>query len=882
MKPRRLGRCLFTLWLLAGALAAHGQSITSFSPTYGQPGRQVDIYISGFTAGVAQVQFGSVNADFQVINAGYVRATVPTNGLTGVIYLVGPPPTYRQASSSSFFYVAPRIDTFYKYGSGGVVAAVNDVIQVEGANFQTTSEYPYTGTVVLFGSTRAANVSVTASSQLQVTVPAGATTGPLGVGTFAGTNFTMTNLVIGNGLVISSFAPTSGTTNDVVILEGGNFTGVTNVTFNGTNAPNFFVTAPNQLHVAVPPGATTGPIGVRKAGLSSTSSVNFVVTGIAPIITGFTPAGGKAGDPVRIDGQYFTGATNVTFNGTNVISFTVTADSQINTTVPPGVTAGPIRVESPYGFGVSTSNFLLSPIITGFDPVSGQVGRLVNIFGENFAGVTNVQFGGTSAVFTAVAQNQLTAEVPPGASNGPITVISPAGTNTTSSNFTVFAAAPVITGFDPAGGLADTPVTISGANFVGVTSVAFNGVSDPTFGVTSDSQILAHVPAAATTGPISVSGPGGTATTTNDFYLPPRLTSLTPTNGIVGGSVILDGTSFTGVSAVEFTAGGSLYVSAGFTLSATQIVAAVPTNALTGPLRLTAPAGLIITTNSFSVLPKIYSVTPLAGPAGTLVTISGNGFNTVTNVRFGGYNAVFTNTNTTEIIATVPASGAMTGAVSVRTTDGADTGADTFVVTVAADVSVKLTNSPVIGLQNHPFTYTVAVSNAGPSLATSVLLTNNLPTNAAFLSATAAAGTVTQTNQVVTWRIPILTNLTGAVLSVAVMPTNTASLLFQANVTAAESEPLPSDNSATLSTLVVSDAQRTISVRRLTNSTDIELRWPASSATFTLQQADALWLSDVLWLDMGGVLRVTNTNGVFHVLTNDTAGEQQYFRLKYP
>jgi uncharacterized protein (TIGR03437 family) len=59
-------------------------------------------------------------------------------------------------------------------------------------------------------------------------------------------------------------------------------------------------------------------------------------------------------------------------------------------------------------------------------------------------------------------------------------------------------------------------VTISGKNLKGATSVTFNGVPAS---VQSDSNtsVKVMVPSGATTGPIAVTTPGGTATSTKAF-----------------------------------------------------------------------------------------------------------------------------------------------------------------------------------------------------------------------------------------------------------------------------------------------------------------------------------------------------------------------------
>ena len=83
---------------------------------------------------------------------------------------------------------------------------------------------------------------------------------------------------------------------------------------------------------------------------------------------------------------------------------------------------------------------------------------------------------------------------------------------------------PTITGFTPASGPVAASVTISGTNFTGATAVKFNGVSAASFSVTSSTAIQATVPAGATTGPLSVTTPGGTATSATNFAVTVVLT----------------------------------------------------------------------------------------------------------------------------------------------------------------------------------------------------------------------------------------------------------------------------------------------------------------------------------------------------------------------
>src|SRR5207245_137033 len=115
-----------------------------------------------------------------------------------------------------------------------------------------------------------------------------------------------------------------------------------------------------------------------------------------------------------------------------------------------------------------------------------------------------------------------------------------------------------------------TIVTITGTSFTGATAVAFNGAG-ASFTVSSDTAIQATVPAGATTGPLSVTTPGGTGTSSGAFTVstPPTIASFAPASGSVGTSVTISGTNLTGATAVAFNG-----VSASFTVtSATAIQA---------------------------------------------------------------------------------------------------------------------------------------------------------------------------------------------------------------------------------------------------------------------------------------------------------------------
>jgi PKD repeat protein len=83
--------------------------------------------------------------------------------------------------------------------------------------------------------------------------------------------------------------------------------------------------------------------------------------------------------------------------------------------------------------------------------------------------------------------------------------------------------APTVSGFNPTSACSGSgaSVVITGTNFTGATAVKFNGTDASSFTENSATQITATLPPGATTGPISVTAPGGTGTSSSNFTVNP-------------------------------------------------------------------------------------------------------------------------------------------------------------------------------------------------------------------------------------------------------------------------------------------------------------------------------------------------------------------------
>jgi uncharacterized repeat protein (TIGR01451 family) len=766
---------------------------------------------------VTEVTFGGVRAVYQVLDSVRLAATVPQEALTGPLALRS---AGSQAGSGSVFVVAPRVTGFAPlYGNEG------QSIQVTGANF----EY---ATAVRFGNVAAA-FQVTAPGQLVAYVPRGAITAPLTVVNLAGEGRSAQPFSVpGPGPLLLQLDPAIGRPGDTIVLRGLNFLSVTRVSFPGANAP-FQVTASSQISATVPSGASNGPIIVASQYGSSTSAIPFTVLGLAPVITDFAPASGQPGTSVRLDGYNFIGTTAVMIGGAQA-SFQATADTQIHAVVPPSATNGPIVVRNPRGEGASRSDFMISgaqPRLFSIIPAQGLPGSMVTINGENLSSSVRVQFNGTNAQFQVTAPTQIQAMVPPNASSGLIAVSSSAGTGLSPYPFTVIGAAPVINRFEPGTGGSGTPVVLTGANFVGATSVRFGGAAAQ-FAVTSDTQISTAVPVEAVTGAISVSNAAGEGRSAGLFYLPPAIQSFQPSQGQVGQSVTLSGRNFTAATTVGLGSVPCVFE----VLSLTNLVAVVPTNAVSGSWRVTTPAGIVASVATFAVLPSLDSFAPAFGAVGSEVILEGAGFTNIQAVTFNGVTAAFRTDGLNRIRATVPAT-ALDGPLAVRTQTGTAASTTGFVVTGDGNLRIRFVNLPSQSDPHAAFAYQVVALNEGPRAAASVVVTNVLPASMHIRSATNSVGNSEILPRMVVSRIPLLAQNQEAFLRIEVEPTLSGQHWFQATVAGAGQDPQREDNVATAWVVVATEQERTLSIALEPRALAVALRWPTSAIPWKLQSA---------------------------------------------
>jgi hypothetical protein len=237
-----------------------------------------------------------------------------------------------------------------------------------------------------------------------------------------------------------------------------------------------------------------------------------------------------------------------------------------------------------------------------------------------------------------------------------------------------------VSGFHPSSGGAGTTVTILGSSFTGATAVSFNGTPAQSFTVVSDSRIDAVVAAGTTSGPISVTAPLGTATSSASFsfFAPPTITSVSPTTAGVRATVTVTGTHLNGATGVTLNGTSAPFA----VISATTLTFTVPAGATSGTVSVTTPGGSATSADTVIVSPPptITSLSTNTGPVGTTVTIAGTNLAGTVGVMLGSIVTVPTSVSDGSVTFTIPP-GAPSGTIEVITTSGSATSIDTFTVT---------------------------------------------------------------------------------------------------------------------------------------------------------------------------------------------------------
>lgn len=240
-----------------------------------------------------------------------------------------------------------------------------------GGTVVTITGSGFSGTTVQFGSTYA-DFTVINDSTIEAVSPAGIFGQTVNItvttnsGRGVGPNlFTYT----ASAPVIYGISPNTGDIagGEPVTITGFRFTGATSVTIGGTEVSSFTVVDDSHITTTTPAhNAGTANVTVTTPVGTGTGTNLFTYTEVpllAPTVLSVFPNTGSidGGTAVTITGTSFVNVSSVTIGGTEVSSFTVVDDQNIETTTPAHLAgAVNITVTNPSGTGTGTNLFTYS------------------------------------------------------------------------------------------------------------------------------------------------------------------------------------------------------------------------------------------------------------------------------------------------------------------------------------------------------------------------------------------------------------------------------------------------------------------------------------------------------------------------------------------
>lgn len=289
-------------------------AVASFSPEQGGPGTEVTIVGTGFSTTAAHDRVTLAGLPCPIVSATatelHVRIPNASSGPLSVeVHHAGSATTSRP-----FVVTNPPTVTSFEPSSG----PVGTIVHVHGTQFGETAGI----VTVTFGGTAAAIQSIT-STQIDVLVPQGATTGRIGVTVrLQGVGTSSSDFRVLLPMSVSAVDPTSAFPGQTVLVRGvGLAAEGLSVTFTGARHPaTITARTTSEMRVVVPADAQTGPLTVHgddgrtaatpftlaptPSGVGVTEVVPACThVGCAVVVRGYGFAARASGDTVTIAGQ---------------------------------------------------------------------------------------------------------------------------------------------------------------------------------------------------------------------------------------------------------------------------------------------------------------------------------------------------------------------------------------------------------------------------------------------------------------------------------------------------------------------------------------------------------------------------------------------------
>jgi hypothetical protein len=265
-------------------------------------------------------------------------------------------------------------------------------------------------------------------------------------------------------------------------------------------------------------------------GSSSTPQAVPVLPGPTAQATGVSPATALAGDAVTLSGSGFTTVNALRLAG-QAVPFTRLSDTQLRFTVPAGATTGSLTLAGA-GYSVATGvtlNVAGTPLVRSLSASAMAPGASFTITGANLDAVSSFTLvasgSGTRTLLAVSTQSpgSVTLLAPSIETQGTLLLRAVSGTEIDTLQTLRVGTPPRITAFSPASALLGAEVTLLGAGLGTVSTVQFGSSAPVAVTPGASDSLRVVIPGDATSGPIRVSSPLGTATSASALTVLPTV-----------------------------------------------------------------------------------------------------------------------------------------------------------------------------------------------------------------------------------------------------------------------------------------------------------------------------------------------------------------------
>lgn len=653
---------------------------------------------------------------FQVKNDPVVTALEPQSGPSGlwvtvtgrhltqdVRFWIGKTPVRRQFVSSTtvkvlihaglasgplyFAYDQQRQTTKLRFdiAQHPVISGFTPSRGFVGDRITLTGRYFCPQAKVYFGGAEIKVVKRVMDHSLQVTLPAGVTTGRFEVECFGRR--------VGHGdelLIEPPYAKVQGIS--PAAGEGGRWIKVIGVGF--TKADQFklgskplrsrFLSA-TQVEVFIPAGAPPDPIYHESYGRWFKSEYAYTIYQ-PPVITGFAPQVAWQGQYVTLTGRHFCPMVKVRLAGRELPVVSREASTNLTVQIPKGVPGGAFTVQCLTWTATSAGRLRLEAPkagVSNVSPSSAPPGARIVITGFNLRPEDRFYLGNLQLPMAFESPQRVSVVLPAGAKEDLLVHESFGRRVQTRFRILVGWPEPLLKSFEPPMAWYGEVVTLRGEQICEAPIVRLGKAMIPVVNATPET-IQVTVPKGSRGGRFQVQCHNHTVVVPGQLRIEApfaQITSIFPQRGPWGTWITLTGKNFQEGDRYWL---GKTALTEVRRVSAVEVRVKVPDGAATGPIAVFSRGRRTVSEHTFVLdlpVPEISSVKPPEGWFGDLVVIHGRHFCPSPTLRFGGKPVTdFLRDAETRIQARVPR-GVVTGQVEVRCFGKVGRWASTFRIT---------------------------------------------------------------------------------------------------------------------------------------------------------------------------------------------------------